>query len=61
METTTEKIIGVFIILIVLGSITFGLAKPYFEAKSFNECTGGNATYETAFFTQLRIEDCKKD
>lgn len=34
------------------------LIKPYFEMKSFNECTGGNAKLSTAIFTQLRIDEC---
>lgn len=59
--TTIEKIIAGITILIVLGSISFAFARPYFEAKSFNECTGGNATYMTAFFTQLRVENCDKN
>ena len=52
---TTEKVTVLIIVLI------FGLAltAPYFEAKSFNECTGGDANYMTAFFTELRVENCK--
>lgn len=57
-EVFTEHFgkIVVLVILIILGFI--GMI-PYFEAKNFNKCTGGNATYSTAFFTQLRVENCK--
>lgn len=48
------------IVLLVVGVLTFVGLSPYFEAKAFNECTGGNATYMTALFTQLRVEKCNK-
>jgi len=44
----------------ILGSIAFALSQPYFEAKAFNDCTGGHATYFTALFTELRVQDCSK-
>lgn len=50
----------IVIILGVIGAVGFGIAQPYFEAKQFNECTGGNATYTTAWFTELRIQECNK-
>lgn len=54
--TKTGKVL-VAIIIIIIG---MSFASPYFEAKSFNECTGGKATYSTAFFTELRVQDCGK-
>jgi len=39
--------------------IALGLAQPYFEAQSFNRCTGSHATYWDALFLQLRVENCK--
>ena len=44
----------------IVGIILFGVSQPYFEAKNFDQCTGGNASYWTALFTQLRIEECKR-
>lgn len=47
-------------VLIIIIFVAVSACFPYFEAKSFNKCTGGNATYSTAVFTELRIENCKK-
>ena len=55
-----EKLIITIITLIVLFVIGTAILAPHFEAKAFNECTGGNATYMTAFFTELRVETCNK-
>ena len=54
-ETFTEKLILLTIVL----TLVFVALAPHFEAKSFNDCTGGNATYMTALFTELRVENCK--
>lgn len=35
--------------------------QPYFEAQAFNDCTGGNASYLTALFTELRVTECKNN
>lgn len=48
--------IVILIVLCMAGAAT----QPYFEAKAFNECTGGHATYFTAAFTELRVQDCTK-
>lgn len=45
------------VLLVILIGVAF--AAPYFKAKAFNECTGGNATYMIALFTELRVENCK--
>ena len=56
-----EDLLTVLIIpIIIIGTLIFAGLKPYFEAKSFNECTGGNASYMTALTTELRVENCKK-
>lgn len=55
-----ELIALVIVSLILVGLLIFCGLAPYFEAKSFNECTGGNATYMTALFTELRVENCNK-
>ncbi len=57
----TQEIIGVVLggILLIIG-IGIVALQPYFEAKSFNECTGGNASYMTALFTELRVQECHK-
>ena len=47
---------GVLVIvgfLIIVGGC---LAQPYFEAKSFNKLTGGNATYWDAVWSNLRVD-----
>lgn len=51
--------IVVFTFVAVVAVIVSALFKPYFEAKAFNECTGGHATYMTALVTELRVQDCK--
>lgn len=56
----SDYIYGFLIALMVLVVIGFGLIKPYFEAKSFNECTGGHASYMTALTTELRVQECKR-
>jgi len=42
-------IILVFVVLLIF---------PYFEARHFNSCTGGKATYLDALFTTLRVTEC---
>jgi hypothetical protein len=51
------KAIGAIIFFIVVIALVF--ISPYFEAKNFNDCTKGRATYWTAVFTELRVQDCK--
>lgn len=53
-------VLGVLTVVIILVALAFGLGKPYFEAKSFNNCTGGNASYMTALTTELRVENCNQ-
>lgn len=50
-------IAGMIIVFVCVVVAAFG--QPYFEAKAFNDCTGGHATYFTALFTELRVTDCK--
>ncbi len=61
---TKDTWIGVGIIgisaIVVLGIVGMAVAQPYFEAKAFNNCTGGHATYFTAMFTELRVQECNK-
>lgn len=56
--TIVEVLIGALIVLLVLAVFFAAAIKPYFEAKSFNDCTGSHATYWDAVFTELRIERC---
>lgn len=53
--------LAVFILsmIVIVGCLIFGLLQPHFEAKAFNECTGGHASYFTAVFTELRVQECK--
>lgn len=53
------KVIEVVAALLIVIALGVSFTAPYFEAKAFNECTGGNATYVVALFTELRIENCK--
>lgn len=55
-----ETIYQLFIGAVVLIGLVIAALVPHFEANSFNECTGGNASYMTALFTELRVENCKK-
>lgn len=48
----TEMLVIVMIIFCILGIFI----QPYFEAKSFNRLTGGNATYADAFWSELRVD-----
>lgn len=54
-----ETLIEIGIVVLVLIVVRIAVVAPHFEAKSFNDCTGGNATYFTALFTELRVQDCK--
>jgi hypothetical protein len=47
---------GCFFGAVALIGISIALAQPYFEAKSFNRLTGGNATYWDALFSELRVD-----
>ena len=49
-----------FVVFVILGLVTSIALGPIFEARAFNECTGGNATYFTALFTELRVENCSR-
>jgi hypothetical protein len=44
--------------LAILAVLAVVLAYPIFEARHFNKCTGGNATYFDALFTTLRVTEC---
>ena len=56
LDDVTLVLYGLFL----LAALVFVAIQPYFEAKAFNDCTGGNATYMTALFTELRVEDCDR-
>jgi hypothetical protein len=49
-------IVTIVFTVLVLGLIA--LIQPYFEMKTFNRCTGSNATFQDAMFAQLRVEKC---
>lgn len=55
-----DYLIAIVGILLVVAALIFVGLAPYFEAKAFNDCTGGNASYFTAMFTELRVQDCNK-
>lgn len=59
MKNLTLGLVFVGVICVVLGAVSTIVLSPYFEAKAFNDCTGGQATYFTALFTELRVETCK--
>lgn len=52
----TQTLINTIIILGISAIIALFAAQPYFEAKSFNKLTGGNATYWDALWSNLRID-----
>lgn len=52
----TYALINILVILAILAIIGLFAAQPYFEAKSFNKLTGGNATYWDALWSNLRID-----
>lgn len=54
-----EWILTTMSFVIMIGAIVCIFLAPYFEAKSFNDCTGGNASYITALTTELRVENCQ--
>ena len=61
MKEHLEEYFGFyFVTLVVLFVFGYALLAPKFEAEAFNRCTGGNATYFTALFTELRVENCKQ-
>ena len=51
------EFLTVFGIAAILLALVF--IQPYYEAREFNRCTGGSATYMTALFTDLRVMECK--
>jgi hypothetical protein len=51
-------LIAIYLLVIAI-ACSIGLLQPMFEARSFNRCTGSNASYFDAAFTQLRVENCK--
>lgn len=44
--------IGVAVIVVAL---CLAIAQPYFEARTFNRMTGGDAGYWDAAFSELRV------
>lgn len=48
------------VIAFIVGLLVLAALRPMFEARAFNACTGGNATYFTALFTELRVENCNQ-
>jgi hypothetical protein len=59
VEYIAEHLVGItiFVFLLVLG---LNFVQPFLEASAFNHCTGGNAGYWDAAFTELRVTECKK-
>jgi len=55
MRTAEDNMTVLFVIAIVF-ALSIGAAQPYFEAKSFNKLTGGNATWWDALWTELRVD-----
>lgn len=53
-----DKIALAVVAIIILGALVFAGIAPIYEAEAFNKCTGGNASYKTAFFTELRVTNC---
>lgn len=51
-DDATNTCIGVLCLM----AFAFIVIQPYFEARSFNKLTGGNATYFDALFSELRID-----
>ena len=49
-----------FTVILTIFTLILCVFFPYFEAKTFNRCTGSNASYMDAVFTQLRATECKK-
>lgn len=56
----SDKIYWIILSIIILIALSYFFAQPYFEAKTFNVCTGGNAGYFDALFADLRVFECKK-
>lgn len=47
------------IVLLIVALVVMGaMLMPLYEAREFNRCTGGHATYLTAVTTELRVEKC---
>jgi hypothetical protein len=57
----SEVWVGLSIVLILVGTIGAAVAQPYFEARTFNRCTGGSATYWDAVWADLRVMDCRPE
>jgi hypothetical protein len=57
---TSEVVVDFLILLVIIIVLGIAIVRPYFEAKTFNECTGGDATYVDAAFAELRVQDCKR-
>ena len=61
MKTNTVIISwGIILFLYIVFLSILAIMQPSWEAKEFNRCTGGNATYWTALNTKLRIDSCNK-
>lgn len=58
MDDSIDAFLAVFIGIIIVLALIGAFVQPYFESRAFNECTGGHATYFTAAFTELRVQDC---
>lgn len=46
--------------ILILAMLSGLLIQPLYEVNSFNKCTGSNATYSDALFTELRVTECRK-
>ena len=61
-KTSTIEIVVMLSItaIIFIGFIVLVVLQPSIEARTFNECTGSNATYLDAVLGELRINECRQ-
>jgi len=45
---------------LIIIAVLIALLQPFYEARTFNRCTGSNVGYVDAMFAELRIENCQK-
>lgn len=60
MKLDSEIVVGILAVAAIGLILLIVVAAPYLEAKAFNDCTGGSASYFTAAFTELRVENCDR-
>ena len=56
----SEKLIVILTVIGIIICLAIAGILPVFEARTFNRCTGGNANYIDAAFTELRVMNCNK-